>query len=326
MKSWARCTALALSTVSVADTAGAVEGGLGAYFLGTRDSLAGIVPPPGTYASLSYDNLKGDVQGLSVGGVPIVADTEIKLNLVRLNLTHAFDTQLFGGSPALNLTIPFADPSLAFKAATGPLTGHSLKDTESGFADLTLTGMIGWQKGNLHYSTGMSVYAPTGDYKTGTVDVPDRSIDFLSVGKNVWSFQPFFAVTWLDPKKGLELSGTASVLFSERNSATDYQTAPALNVETAVVQRFPSGMGLGLSGYMYRQLDDDSGSGASNTRDALGASSLKAKVNGVGPIITYSGAKLLGNDLSLKLKYVHEFGAKRRLESNVYTAVVSLTF
>lgn len=326
LKTWSQCAAFAILSSAVAAPAGAVEGGLGAYFLGTRDTLAGIVPPPGTYASLSYDFLKGDVEGLSVGGIPIVANSDVELNLVRLNITHAFSTQLFGGTPALNLTIPFADPSIAFTAVTGPLTGQSLKDAESGFGDLTLTGMIGWNTGNLHYSTGMSVYAPTGDYSTGTIDVADRSIDVLSVGKNVWSFQPFFAVTWLDPQNGLEFSGAASVLLSERNSATDYQTAPALNLEAAVVQRLPSGLGFGVTGYLYQQLADDSGSGASDTRAALGASSLKANVNGVGPMITYSGVTFFGNETSFKLKYVHEFGAKRRIESDVYTAVISMTF
>jgi hypothetical protein len=36
----------------------AVEGGIGAYFMGTRDTFAGIVPPPGTYLSFTYDYLR----------------------------------------------------------------------------------------------------------------------------------------------------------------------------------------------------------------------------------------------------------------------------
>ena len=62
----------------------AVEGGIGAYFMGTRDTFAGIVPPPGTYLSFTYDNLEGEVDGLSVGGIPIRADTDLELNLLRI--------------------------------------------------------------------------------------------------------------------------------------------------------------------------------------------------------------------------------------------------
>jgi hypothetical protein len=44
--------------------------------------------------------------------------------------------------------------------------------------------------------------------------------------------------------------------------ATDYQTAPEFQVEAAAMQHLPSGLALGLSGYAYQQLGNDSGSGA----------------------------------------------------------------
>lgn len=304
----------------------AVEGGVGGYFLGTRDTFAGIVPPPGTYTSLSYDYLKGDVAGLSVGGLPIRADTELRLNLVRLGITQSFDADLWGGTPAVNLTIPILDTQLAFTAVTPPLAGADIEDTSSGIGDIIVTGMVGWHSDKLHYSTGLSIYAPTGEYDTATVNIAARTIDALSNSKNVWSFQPFVAATWLDKSKGFEASGAASLFISTENSATDYQTAPALQLEGAVVQRLASGWGFGLTGYYYQQLDDDSGAGADQTRIALGAQSLKARVTGLGPIITFSGGQLFGGDLSLKLKYVSEFGAKRRFESDVFSANLSLAF
>ena len=89
------------------------------------------------------------------------------------------------------------------------------------------------------------------------------------------------------------------------------------------MQRLRSGWGFGLTGYYYQQLDDDSGTGAEQTRAALGAKSLKARVGGIGPILTFSGGELFGGDVSLKMKYVSEFNAKRRFESDV--ASVNLT-
>lgn len=304
----------------------AVEGGIGAYFLGTRDTLAGIVPPPGTYLSFSYDYLKGDVQGLSLGGLPIRADAEIELNLIRLGFTNAFDTSIWGATPAINVVLPIPDISLNYTAVTPPIVGKSVEDDVFGVGDLSITGLLGWHRGNLHYSTGLTIYAPTGSYDTASIDIADREIDVLSLSKNVWSFQPALAATWLNPETGFEVSGAASLLFSTENDATDYQTAPALQLEAAVVQRIKSGWGFGLTGYYYQQLDDDSGRGADQTRAALGARSLKARVSGVGPIITYSGGTLFGGDVSVKLKYINEFEAKRRLESDVFTAVVSIAF
>lgn len=318
-------SAVALIALS-ATQAMAVEGGIGAYFMGTRDTFAGIVPPPGTYLSFTFDHLEGEVDGLSIGGLPIRANTNLELNLLRLGVTQSFKGSLWGGTPAINVTVPILDASLQFVGVTPPLDGANIEDQSSGFGDISVTGLVGWHRDKLHYSTGLTVYAPTGEYDTATVDVAARSIDALSNSKNVWTFQPFVAVTWLDPTTGFEASGAASLLFSTKNSATDYQTAPAIQLEGAVVQRLRSGWGFGLTGYYYQQLQDDSGSGAEQTRAALGAKSLKARVAGIGPIVTFSGGELFGGDVSLKMKYVSEFNAKRRFESDVFTVNLSLAF
>lgn len=304
----------------------AVEGGIGGYFLGTRDTFAGIVPPPGTYLSFTYDRVEGNVEGLSVGGLPIRANTSLDLNLLRVGITRSFDASLWGGTPALNLTIPILNPELTFTAVSPPIAGANIDDSTSGIGDLSLTGLVGWHRNNLHYSTGMTIFAPTGAYDTASINVAQRTIDALSNGKNVWSFQPFFAATWLDTDTGLEVSGAVSLYVSTENSATDYQTAPAVTLEGAIVQRIRSGWGFGMTGYYYQQLSDDSGRGADQTRAALGADSLKARVAGIGPIITYSGGTLFGGDLSFKAKYVKEFAAERRFESDVFTLNMSLAF
>jgi hypothetical protein len=320
--------AAALATLAglPAKPAFAVEGGLGAYFLGTRDTFAGFVPEPGTYTNLTFDHVEGSVDGVSLAGLPIAADADLDLDLWRLAVTQVFDGQVFGGTPAVNVVVPFPVANLSFTAIRPPLEGASIDDTLSSFGDISLTGLVGWHRGNLHYSTGLTIYAPTGDYETASINVQERTVQVLNAGKNVWSFQPFFAATWFVPERGFEASGAISLLFSEENDATDYQTAPAIQLEGAVVQRFRSGWGVGLAGYTYQQLDDDSGAGAEFTRIALGASSLRAEVSGVGPLVTYEGGTLLGADASLKLKYTHEFAAKRRFESDILTAVISLSF
>jgi hypothetical protein len=304
----------------------AVEGGIGAYFMGTRDTFAGIVPPPGTYLSFSYDHLSGQVDGLSLGGIPIRADSDLTVNLLRIGVTQSFEGDLWGGTPAINLTIPILDVGLQYTAVSPPLVGAEIDDSTSGIGDLSLTGIVGWHRDKLHYSTGLTIYAPTADYDTATINVAARTVDALSNSKNVWSFQPFVAATWLDPATGFEASGAASLLFSTKNDATDYQTAPAIQLEGAVVQRLRSGWGFGLTGYYYQQLADDSGTGAEQTRIALGAKSLKARVAGIGPIVTFSGGQLFGDDVSLKIKYVSEFNARRRFESDVVTVNLSLAF
>ena len=314
------------SSLIICQAAHAVEGGIGAYFLGSRDTFPAIMPPPGSYFSLIYDRLEGSVDGLSVGGLPIQADTDVAVNLVRLSFTQVFDAELWGGTPALNVAIPLPDTKIAFQAVSGPLAGANIEDNSFGIGDIGVTGLVGWHDGNMHYNAGLTVFAPTGSYSTASIDVRNRSMSILSNGKNVWSFMPSLGATYFNPDTGLEVSGVASLLASTKNTSTDYQTAPAFQLEGAVLQRSKSGWGFGLAGYTYQQLSDDTGTGAENLRKALGASSLKARVSGVGPILTYSGGTLFGGNLTFKAKYTKEFGAKRRLESDIFTFSLSLAY
>jgi hypothetical protein len=124
----------------------------------------------------------------------------------------------------------------------------------------------------------------------------------------------------------ISLVGAACLLFSTRNKTTEYQNAPALNLEGTFWKHMKSGWAFGASGYAYQQIGDDTGSGADATRAALGASSLKARVFGLGPMITYSGSTLFGAEASFRLSYYKEFGAKRRFESDVLWLNIFQTF
>lgn len=327
MKIVFRLMIAALMGLGAANPSYAVEGGLGAYLLGSRDSFAGIVPGPGVYIGLDVVHSEGSVEGLTLGGLPIRADTELKLDFLKLSITKVFDAQLWGGTPAINLNIPFViDANLGFVGVTPPINGLAIHDSTSGVSDIAVTPMVGWHKGKLHYSAALTIFAPTGSYHTANIDVPGRTINALNTGKNIWSFQPVFSITHFDPATGLEFSGSASLLFSTRNTATDYQNAPTLNLEGAVLQHTKSGWAFGASGYVYQQIGDDSGAGAQSTRAALGASSLSARVLGLGPILTYSGASVLGQDVSFKFKYYKEFAARRRFESDTFWFNIAVSF
>lgn len=324
---WAQNAISALLFLIPALPAFAVEGGMSAYLLGSRSSLAGIVPGPGTYAALDLVHSEGSVKGLSLGGLPIRADSTLKLSFAKFSVTHVLDASLWGGTPAFNLNVPYViDANLSYIGVTPPFDGVPVTDTTDGLGDITVTGLLGWHQGNLHYSAAFSVFAPTGSYETASVDVRNRTINALNTGKNIWTFQPVFSLTHFDPETGLEFSGAASLMLSTRNSATDYQNAPAVTLEGTVMQHLKSGWAFGASGYAYAQTGDDSGAGAEATKAFLEADSLRAQVFGIGPIITYSGATVFGKSLSLQFKYFREFGAKRRFENDTLWLNAALTF
>ena len=306
----------------------ATEGGLGAYLLGTRDSLSGIIPPEGTY--ISYDNvyLNGSIAFLAIGG-KVLTNAEVETYIGKVNLTHSFAGTVLGGRPSLTLTVPFAVSAITFDGVAngGPSTLPALRlqDNRTGLSDITITGGLGYDSGRSHVAVQLSVYLPVGFWQPASVDIPARSINVLSTGKNRAAIDPTVGYTFLDPKTGREFSVATGITFPFRNVATDYLTAPELHVETAAMQHLPSGVAIGVHGYAYSQLGDDSGSGADAFRQAVGVTSLKARVFAVGPLVTYA-TKIGDHGVTAKLKYSHEFEARKHLESDVLQLSAALAF
>jgi len=301
----------------------ATEGGSGSYLLGSRDTMSGIVPPPGTYLSADLVYYTGHIDQLSISGI-VLANANTEIFLTKINLTHSFDGHILGGRPALTITVPIVDGTLTFDSV---LFGASrrISDHRTGFSDPIITPGLGWDNGHSHIAAQLSIFVPVGYYDLATVDVVTRSIDALSFGKNRFAFVPTLSYTSFSPKSGFEFSISSGITLSLRNQATDYQTAPEWQVESAVMQHLKSGFAFGATGYGYYQLGEDSGTGADNLRRQLGAQSLQARVFGAGPLITYA-TKLNGHSLSFKLKYVEEFGAKRRFESQIFWGNIAYAF
>jgi hypothetical protein len=302
----------------------AVEGGSGAYLLGSRDTFAGIAPPPGTYFSLDVLHLDGQVPYLAIGGI-VVTQATTKATVAKFNFTQSFTEPLWGGQPFITLTVPYVSGQLGFSSAVGKFPDQSFENDKSGFGDITVTPSLGYHSGNAHWVYAASIFAPTGYYEKASIDIPARSIDALSFGKNRWAIAPTVAYTWFNPKTGFEVSASGLVTFSAKNTATDYRTAPEAVLEATVMQHLKSGFAFGLTGYGYKQLGEDSGSGADALKAATNAASLQAQVFGIGPIITYS-TKIGDRSVSMKLKYLTEFDARRRFESDVIAANFSINF
>ena len=316
--------AILVTTALFAAPALATEGGSGAYLLGTRDSFAGIVPPPGTYVSVDAVSISGDAPLIAIGGV-VAVDPSIDVLVTKVNFTHSFEEKVLGGRFAVTLTQPIVTGDFKFNGTAGGGLGISVKDSNIGLGDTTITPGLGFDKGNSHWAIQTSFFLPTGYWEPARINPRTRTLDVLSFGKNRFAVQPVVNYTYFNPKSGFEFSTSWSVLFSARNEATDYQTAPEANIEAAVVQHLKSGLAVGVAGYGYQQLGNDSGAGAEALQNAYGAKTLEARVFGVGPLVTYS-TKVGSHSLSFKAKYTHEFGAVRRVESDVLQATVAFSF
>ncbi len=324
MKKLAKNAAAMIVAALIPSSSLAVEGGIEAYLLGSRDSMAGILPPAGTYLNNDFVFFSGSAPSISAGGAAIV-DPDVDVFTYKLNLTHVFDTQIGGARVGLNMNIPYVAADMTYSGELGSgLTGN-LEDTERALGDITLTPIFNWTRGKLHTNLALQFFLPTGRYEAAVVNVPGKSVNALNAGKNRFAFDPTVAMTWFDPASGWEVSGALGITVSARNTATDYQTAPEAHFEATVMRHFPCQVALGLTGYHYQQVSDDSGSGADAFKALVGANSLQARVSGIGPILTWS-TKIGNAPVTLKAKYITEFDAKRRFESDKFWVTVGLVF
>ena len=115
-------------------------------------------------------------------------------------------------------------------------------------------------------------------------------------------------MTWLDPKSGIELSGSAGLTFNLENPANDYQTGTEGHLEFALMRHVGKDFSFGVAGYHYQQVTGDSGAGA-----RLG--DFKGRVSAVGPMLTYSFT-VDKTPISTSVSWMHEFNARNRLEGN----------
>ncbi len=135
--------------------------------------------------------------------------------------------------------------------------------------------------------------------------------DLVNLGRNYWSFDTVGALTWFDSKRNTEVSFAPGVMVNTSNSDTDYRTGTEFHVDFTVNQFLSPSFALGVRGYYYQQLSGDSGAGA-----LLG--DFKSDAFGAGPGIVWI-PKSGGGRLTVLGKWIHDFDAKNRFESDYFT-------
>ena len=294
------------------------EGGSGPYAPGAAASFIDAFPgKPGAFVAIGYyTHYQGSAevsQQLPLAGL-VTFGLEATSNSATLVGFYETKLQLLGGHLAAGAAIPFVWLEAQGSVSSG-LGSIAVRDSTSGIGDLTLYPlMLGWVRsgGELKYDVRLGVYAPTGGYDKGRL---------ANIGKNYWTFEPGFFVSYLGSKNGREASAYAAFDFNTKNTDTDYQTGTQFHIDATLAQHLPllgGVVGLGGSGFYYQQIGGDSGAGA-----VLG--DFKGRTVGVGPVLSY--VRKVGNsDLVSELKWLPELDVSKRLEGDFIWLKAGLSF
>jgi hypothetical protein len=299
----------------------AAEDATGIYLLGAKGSMAGYLPPPGTYVTDYSYYYNGDATGRAavgralrdVGNVSLEADVGlIAQAFVEIPLLlWVAPGKVFGGNVGFGVMMPYgwkeADVALDVLASLTLPNGTTLArgrhfnidDDEVNFGDPLLTAVMGWHEGSWHWNVGALLNVPIGEWEKDNIS---------NIGFNRWALDITPAVTWLDPKLGFEVSVAAGFTFNWENPDTDYKTGTEFHLEWALMQHVSKTFAVGLAGYHYQQVTGDGGAGAE-----LGG--FEGRVTALGPDITYTlmcGAL----PISTEWKWLHEFDVENRVEGD----------
>jgi len=280
--------------------------------------MAGFVPPPGTYVTDINYVYSGDASGAAAVGVALRQTGNLNLQAdvdvtgsVYINLPIALwvaPQKVLGGNVGFGVMVPYgwkgvdvgidALATLTLPNGTTIQKGRhfDFEDSSTNIGDPVLNALIGWHEGNWHWNVSTLLNVPIGPWDIESVS---------NIAFHRWALDTSSSVTYLDAKRGHEISVTAGFTFNGENPDTDYKTGTEFHVEMALMQHVSKTFAFGIAGYHYQQITGDSGAGAK-----LGA--FEGRVTGLGPDVTYTF--MCGKiPVSTELKYFREFDVENRL-------------
>jgi hypothetical protein len=294
-------------------SADAVEGAAGFYLLGSKGSMAGFTPPPGTYVLDTKFYYSGDI-GLTLLNDALLANVKAQAYYDAPSVLWVAPRKVLGGNVGFGVIVPVgwkdvrASAELNLPPPLGVTVNADIRSDDTAFGDPVGLAMIGWHAGNWHWNLSTLLNVPVGFWQRGNP---------TNIGFNRWAVDTSLGVTWLDQKRGLEISGTGGVTFNfDENQATSYRSGDEFHFEFAILQSLSKQFAVGVTGYRYRQITGDGGSGA-----RLG--SFEGRATGIGPIINYNFV-WRQTPVSTSLRWIHEFDAENRTEGDAGILNISL--
>ena len=283
-KKWVCQALVVITAITAGGAACATEGGGSIYPNGAENYLVGDMPGPGVYV-LEY------LSGYSAGqlrdnnGNQVPIDFNLNVTAAATRLIWITDQTLFGGQFGLHAIVPLVNVGVSV---------NSTGQTKSGLGDVTFGPGLGYHVSeNLHYVFAVDINAPTGEYNKS---------DMVNLGRHYWNAEPLIGVTYKQPV-GINADLKMMYDFNGRNNATDYRSGQELHADYALGWGFSKNLVVGVGGYAYQQVTDDTSGGTT-------VQTNRGRTMAIGPSMKYDN----GNGWFFTLKYEKEFDVKNRPE------------
>ena len=302
-----RGLAASAALVLAAGSARADEGGTGHYLPGSLASFVDAVPAKPTVivrANVFYYTGSIGVD-LPIAGLDVA---NVNATIWGYGLTLAWRPPLelgHGLSYAMSATLPVLSVDVSGQVALAGGGSVARSDSRTALGDLIVQPIMLMYPFSDDFSTNarVGIYAPTGSFEVGRL---------ANTSKNFWTVEPILSFIYFGKHNGIEAAVFGGLDFNSTNQDTDYHSGAAAHVDGTLALHLPllGGLtGIGGTGFWYRQIEGDSGTGAK-----LGP--FEGRTMAVGPVASYV-VKLGSVPLTAELKWLHEFDTQRRLEGDL---------
>jgi len=245
------------------------------YPNGVENFFSGIAPPPGFHL-LNY-NLFYHASKYKTNNGKSLNNFDVDVFGEVLRFIYISEKKILGGNYGQHLFIPYLYQHINAFGQT---------DTDKNFGDIIYSPfLLTFHKPKFHFAISLvDIYIPIGKY--------DKK-DMLNAGKNFWTFEPVFALTYF-PIPKLNISVKLMYDFNTTNhdylnpatgKDSDLKPGQEFHMDYAVGYSITKALTVGLNGYFYYQTTDDK-------LDGHEIENQRSKVISIGPGIFYSLGKL----------------------------------
>ncbi len=286
------------------------EGGTSFWCPGQYASFAAQPMDPGFNLGVAWYSYSGSAdRSVRLGrGRKLLFGLDSTFNSFWLTPTYTPSTQVWGGTLSLSVT-----GLLGYNRQSGEVRIEPLGFYAKGGESLTSGGdldpqvQIAWSEGVHSWMTYLMANVPVGSYD------PDR---FAEIGIGHWAADLGGAYTCFDERSGLEFSATLGFTYNWENPDTHYRNGVDAHLDLAASKTLRDGTGVGLVGYLYRQLTADSGAGATLGPFYSSAAAVGAQVGR-----TFTVGK---TPVDVNLRGYYEFQAEHRTRGYTVYLVASI--
>lgn len=235
----------------------------------------------------------------------------VNTNKVAINSKQ----KILGGTYGASVSIPVVYNASVSGGGEAANRGIFRTGAVGGLADIAVVPfMLNWVFGENkyhHLTVAPGIRPPTGIYDKNRL---------LNTGRNYWAFDNTVSYTWLQPKRGHEVSLSLGYIFNTTNPVTKYTTGNEFHLDWLVGQRFNERrFAVGATGYWYIQTTNDRGTLPFRLRP----DKFDAQGVGVGAAALWI-PKVFGKDVNLIAKWIHDLYTKRRFEGDLFMISVAL--